>query len=407
MNLFEKLKTNKSIPPFLRKKGIFVVDDIMGVALLTTLSYNQDHDNYLIVTSNLYKAQKLYNSLASLLPNEEILLFPADELVRVEAMAQSKEMSAQRLYVLDEILNNRAKIVIANLSSAVRFLPNPELFKSRTLNFRVGESHDFGKLKIELAKNGYTHVSKVDQSLQFAFRGDILDIYSVNNDYPIRIEFFGDEIESIRYFDLATQTSIKKIDKVTILPASDLLLSEKESLEATDKLFDILEKDKEIVDINTFERIRNTIDDMIPYIIEGQMNEKHYKYYSLLSTYPHSIFDYCKNYTKILVNEESLESSNDILFKESHNYLADLFEAGKAISHLEIYQDLHNLINERSPKTIVTSNLIKSSSDINFGVKGVPYTANKSQDIVNIVESYLNDKFQVVINLQLQHRILY
>ena len=59
MNLFEKLKTNKSIPPFLRKKGIFVVDDIMGVALLTTLSYNQDHDNYLIVTSNLYKAQSL------------------------------------------------------------------------------------------------------------------------------------------------------------------------------------------------------------------------------------------------------------------------------------------------------------------------------------------------------------
>ena len=110
----------------------------MGISLLTTLSYNQDHDNYLIVTSNLYKAQKLYNSLVSLLSEKEVLLFPADELVRAEAMAQSKEMSAQRLYVLDEILNNRAKIVIANLSSAVRYLPNPELFKSRTLNFRVG-----------------------------------------------------------------------------------------------------------------------------------------------------------------------------------------------------------------------------------------------------------------------------
>ena len=152
-------------------------------------------------------------------------------------MAQSKEMSAQRLYVLDEIINNRAKIVIANLSTAVRYLPNPELFKSRTLNFRVGETYSFDKLRLQLAKNGYSHVSKVDQSLQFAFRGDILDIYSVNNDYPVRIEFFGDEIESIRYFDLASQTSIKKIDKVTILPASDLILSEEETLKATDKLF--------------------------------------------------------------------------------------------------------------------------------------------------------------------------
>ena len=239
----------------------------MGISLLTTLSYSQDHDNYLIVTSNLYKAQKLYNSLVSLISEKEVLLFPADELVRAEAMAQSKEMSAQRLYVLDEILNNRAKIVIANLSSAVRYLPNPELFKSKTLRFKVGETYSFDKLRLQLAKNGYSHVSKVDQSLQFAFRGDILDIYSVNNDYPVRIEFFGDEIESIRFFDLASQTSIKKIEEVTILPASDLILSEQETLEASDKLLNILEKEKEILDINTFERIRDTVDEMIQYIL--------------------------------------------------------------------------------------------------------------------------------------------
>ena len=406
MNLFEKLKTNKSIPPFLRKKGIFVVDDIMGISLLTTLSYSQDHDNYLIVTSNLYKAQKLYNSLVSLISEKEVLLFPADELVRAEAMAQSKEMSAQRLYVLDEILNNRAKIVIANLSSAVRYLPNPELFKSKTLRFKVGETYSFDKLRLQLAKNGYSHVSKVDQSLQFAFRGDILDIYSVNNDYPVRIEFFGDEIESIRFFDLASQTSIKKIEEVTILPASDLILSEQETLEASDKLLNILEKDKEIVDINTFERIRDTVDEMIPYILEGQMNERYYKYYSLLSNYPHSIFDYCKNYTKILVNDDALESSNDLLFKESHNYLAELFEAGKAISHLEIYQDLHNLINENSPRTIVTSNLIKRSSDVNFGLNNVPFIASKQTDIVNIIDSYLNNGYLTVVALSKKEQIL-
>ena len=279
MNLFEKLKTNMSIPPFLRKKGTFVVDDTMGIALLTAISYEKDKDNYLLITSNLYKAQQLYNSLTNLLPNEEVLLFPADELVRAEAMAQSKEMSAHRLYVLDEIINSRAKIVIANLSSAVRYLPRPDLFKERTLTFEVGETYDFSKLKIQLAKNGYSHVSKVDQSLQFAFRGDILDIYSVNNDYPVRIEFFGDEIESIRYFDLASQTSIRKIEKVTILPASDLILSNEESLKVADKLFNVLEKDKEVVGINTFERIRDTIDEMIPCLMEGQTSEKYYKYY--------------------------------------------------------------------------------------------------------------------------------
>ena len=406
MNLFEKLKTNMSIPPFLRKKGTFVVDDTMGIALLTAISYEKDKDNYLLITSNLYKAQQLYNSLTNLLPNEEVLLFPADELVRAEAMAQSKEMSAHRLYVLDEIINSRAKIVIANLSSAVRYLPRPDLFKERTLTFEVGETYDFSKLKIQLAKNGYSHVSKVDQSLQFAFRGDILDIYSVNNDYPVRIEFFGDEIESIRYFDLASQTSIRKIEKVTILPASDLILSDEESLKVADKLFDVLEKDKEVVGINTFERIRDTIDEMIPYLMEGQTSERYYKYYSLLTASHYSIFDYCRDFTKILVNEEALNSANEILFKESHNYLGELFEDGKTISHLEIYQDLHNLVNERTPKSIITSNLVKRSSDVNFDIKSVPYVANKQSDALNIIQSYLNENFQVVLALSSKENIL-
>ena len=406
MNLFEKLKVNKAIPPFLRKKGIFVVDDSMGISLLTAISYKQDHDKYLLVTSSLYKAQQLYNSLTSLINKDDVFLFPADELVRAEAMAQSKEMSAHRLYVLDEILNGKAKIVIANLSSAVRYLPNPTLFQSKTLKFRVGDTFDFANLKLQLAKNGYSHVSKVDQSLQFAFRGDILDIYSVNNDNPVRIEFFGDEIESIRFFDLATQTSVEKINEVTILPASDLILSENETMEATDKLFDILEKDKEIVGIDTFEKLRTVIDEMIPYILEGQMDERYYKYYSLLSKFPHSIFDYCKDYTKILVNEESLDAANNLMFQESHNYLGELFEAGKAISHLEMYQDLHNLISDKTSKTIVTSTLNKGISNVNFDIKGVPFVASKQQDALNIIQTYLNENYQIVLALTSKEQIL-
>ncbi|MCQ2776702.1 MAG: transcription-repair coupling factor [Bacilli bacterium] len=406
MNIFAKLKNSKAIPPFLRKKGHFVVDDTMGISLLTATSYKLDNEKYLLITSNLYNAQQIYNSLTSILDKEEVLLFPADELVRAEAMAQSKEMSAQRLYVLDEIISNRAKIVVANLSSALRYLPSPDLFRSRTLKFRVSEHYSYSEIKKSLVKLGYSLVSKIDQSLQFAVRGDVLDIYSVNNDYPVRIEFFDDEIESIRFFDLASQTSIKKVDEITILPASDLLLTDNEQLNAADKLFDILEKDKEIVDPNTFEMLRTTVEDILPPIMEGQMDEKLYKYYSLLSSSTYSIFDYCKDFTKILINEESLESSNSLLFNESHQYLGELFEAGKCISHLETYQDLHNLISDRSAKTIVTSSLMKSQNDVIFDIKSVPYVSNKTSDAFNIISNYLNDKYTVILALSSHEHIL-
>ena len=84
----------------------------------------------------------------------------------------------------------------------------------------MGNSYDLSKLKIDLVKYGYIHVNKIDASLQFAVRGDILDIYSVNNDYPIRIEFFGDEIESIKELDPLTGEIISRRDHISIFPAS-------------------------------------------------------------------------------------------------------------------------------------------------------------------------------------------
>ena len=201
MNLFEKLKTNNVTPLLEKRKGHFVVDDNNGVSLLIASSYKNNKGSYLVVASNLFKAQKIYSSLVSFLGKDDVLFFPCDELIRAETIAQSKEMSAHRLYVLDEILKRKNVIVVSNLASACRYLPSPELFKERTFSLKQGGHYDISKIRKQLIENGYSLVNKVDQSLQFAIRGDVLDIFSVNNDNPVRIEFFDDEIESIRYFD--------------------------------------------------------------------------------------------------------------------------------------------------------------------------------------------------------------
>ena len=120
--------------------------------------------------------------LVSLLPKKKISLYVTDELIRAETLAASKEMSANRIYTLDEIINSKCDIVIANIAAVLRYLPKLSLFEDSTIKFKVGQKVDLLKLKKELVQAGYTQTSKIDQSLQFASRGDILYIYSVNYD---------------------------------------------------------------------------------------------------------------------------------------------------------------------------------------------------------------------------------
>jgi transcription-repair coupling factor (superfamily II helicase) len=310
VNLFEKLKSLSSIPPFFAKRGHFVVDDLVGISLLTATSYYRDKGKYLIVVSNLYKAQQICSFLQTLVGKDNVFLFPCDELIRAETMAQSKEMVAHRLYVLSRIISNNAPIVVANLASATRYLPDIELFSSQTKTLKVGDVVDIEKLKKELVIAGYLRVNRIDQSLQFAIRGDIIDIFSVNQDNPVRIELFGDEIESIRYFDLAKQTSIEEIKEITLLPANDILLSEKELKAAFDKVGNILEKDQAHLSPDQFEILRDNVDNDISNLLEGNIDQRLYKYFGFLSDKHFSIFDYCKDYTKIIVDKSAIDNSN-------------------------------------------------------------------------------------------------
>ena len=326
------------------------------------------------------------------------MLFPSDELIRADSISQSKEMAANRIYVLNEILNSRADIVICNVASLTRYLPSPSMFKEHVLTFKKGNKCRLEDIKKVLVRSGYYKVNKIDQSLQFAVRGDILDIYSVNYDDPIRIEFFDDEIESIRFFDVATQVSKENIDKVEILPANDFLFSEKEAKEAGEKIYSQLKKDQEVISPSEFDNLRNITETDVMDILEYNYSPRLYRYYSLISDNTASIVDYCQNYVTVIVDEKSVEESFSLLDEEARSYLYELFENGRMISHLEMYRDYHDLHFNHS-NLIKTKLLSDSSDDITFKCVPVPFSANKDIDALNIIRNYLNQEYKVNISL--------
>lgn len=395
MNLFDKVRLNKAIPPFLSGSGNFVVDDTFGISLLTSIAYKESDNNYLIVVSNLYKAQKVYDFISSIVNKDNVILFPNDELIRAEYLSQSKEMVSARIFALNEILNSKRKIVITNISAATKYLPKPSLFNANCLSFSINQKININEIKKQLVNIGYSQVSKIDQSLQFASRGDILDIFSVNSDYPIRIELFGDEIESIREFEISTQLSIKKLTKAFILPANEFLLTEEEYKSSKDKILSILNKDKEHLDYSVFETLFNGTYNDLDDLSSKNFSQRLNKYYGLLTDNHYSLFDYCKNYKIIIDDVESIKTANSLILDESTSFLNELHEAGKIISHLGLNQDINSLVNFKN--CIKTSMFLKNSSDISFNLKPIPFQSSKTSDAINIIKSYINENYEIHI----------
>ena len=321
-----------------------------------------------------------------------------DELIRAENLSLSKEMAANRIYTLNEVINGNADIVITNLAAFTRYLPSKEVFLKSVLNFKVGDKIDLTETKKRLVKAGYSQVNKIDQSLQFASRGDILDIYSVNYDYPIRIELFDDEIESIRYFDIANQVSTDKLKEAIILPANDFLFSEEESLKASEILHAQLEKDRTRLSPSSFDNLRNVVDSDIYDILEFNYSPNLYRYFSKISKSTQTISDYCVGYNIVIVDEDSIKEANNILIQESSSFLYELFENGRAISDLSLFKDFSSIHISRG-HLINTSSLQKDESDITFNCKDVPYETNKENDSLNIINLYRNLGYYVNISL--------
>ena len=228
LRIFKQIEDSDFISSFIKKEGRFVVVDSLSLAIIASSVFNKKKQRILINCPNLYSAQEVYEHLINFVGDENLLFFPQDEIFRVDVDAYSKEMLLQRLFVMEESLKKEPKILICHSASLTRFLPSLELFKSNILLIEKNKSYNIKEIINHLVRQGYTRVNKIDGQLQYALRGDILDIYLIDKQDPIRIEFFDDEVESIRFFNISNQLSIEEIDKVTIFPANDILLTQEE-----------------------------------------------------------------------------------------------------------------------------------------------------------------------------------
>ena len=181
-------------------------------------------DNILVVASTLYQANLFYEKLLNY--NDNVLLFPMDDFITSVAVAISPELKLKRLETLKKINENKPYIIMGYL----RFLTNKEEVNKLSLILKKNTNISRNNLINTLEEYGYNQESIVISTGSYAVRGFIVDIFIVDEEHPIRIEFFGDDIESIRYFDESSQLSIKEINEIEILPNKEIDTDKKSSL---------------------------------------------------------------------------------------------------------------------------------------------------------------------------------
>lgn len=190
--------------------------------------HKRSSKNLLILTSNIYEANKIYERIS--LYTKDAYLFPMDDFISSVALAISPEFKIKRLEVLEQIKKNKKSIVITDLMGFLRFLPNHKELKLLSKDLRINSKINRDDLLSLLEEYGYAKTSLVSASGEYAARGFIIDIFLIQEVHPIRIEFFDNEIESIRYFNEETQLSKQSVDSIKIKPFKELSSETKSSI---------------------------------------------------------------------------------------------------------------------------------------------------------------------------------
>lgn len=375
----------------------FYGDEIINSFFLGfKLLQNNKDKNVLILTKNNYISNKLYNAFSLVLPKEKVILMPSDELIRVEYISQSKEMLAQQVNSLNEIIKSKNSIAIASIQSCFRFYPTKKVFLDSIIKLKVGEEIDLDFLKHKITEIGYYRVNKIDQSLQFASRGDILDIYSLNYDDPIRIEFFDNVIESIRFFHVNDQSSYTKTNSVEILPATLNLLSEDEIKNAKNTILQQCEKDlKHFLNQQDRDEFINNVNNEIENFEENRYSNQFYKYIGFLQGFHCNLTDFFNEDYLIISNKIENEANLSRLISESDSFLNELFELRKCISNLH-YFSLDNCNLNKSLIIYENENLIKDERNITANITPPRYVFSKQSVGINIFDVYKKDGYKII-----------
>ena len=190
--------------------------------------------NKLIVTFGEQKAKELYDEYSFF--DKEVVYYPSKDVLFYQSDIRGNLLTAERIRALKAIREQERVTLVTTFDALMNTMAPIEKMWENVLALEQGQLLDLKEIQAALIRMGYEKEYQVQTMGQFSVRGGILDVFPLTEENPIRIELWGDEIDTIRYFDCESQKSIENIDRVSIYPAAEIVLSDEEKAGGIEKL---------------------------------------------------------------------------------------------------------------------------------------------------------------------------
>ena len=209
-----------------KKQSPVSISGLTGVGMteLVTAINAYNKKPILLVTYNEIQAKKILENI-KVFNEEKVVLFPKKEIVTYDYIAESKDLPYERIQTLSKIKENKNIIVVATVEAIMQKIPSKDILFKDMLEFKIGDICNLEDIKRKLVNLGYTRYDLIEGRGQFSIRGGIIDI-SLDEKTGVRIELWGDEVDSIRNFNINSQRSINTLEKVKIYPAHEYVLED-------------------------------------------------------------------------------------------------------------------------------------------------------------------------------------
>ncbi len=350
----------------------------------------QTNKKICIITYNEIQAKNLLKNLNYF--NKKVVYFPKKEIVTYDYDVESKDLIYERMDALNKIYTNEAQIIVTTIEACMQeMIAKKDLF-SNIISFEFNKNYNFEEIKQKLVNLGYERVDLIEGKGQFSIRGDILDIALTENK-GVRIEFWGDEIDSIRYFNISSQRSIEEIRKINIYPAHEYVLNN-----SIDEVCKKIEETKE-----DFSYLEEAINNDIEQIKSENYISKIDKYIKCFYNQRNTILDYLLKDTITFVDEIGKVKArvNNILLDnkslitvllEKKKFVPQIIENLKDFEHIDI--DLKNrqivyLENQDLP--------LNRPNSFSFTYKELNFYKANTEALIEKIETGLNDNKKIIV----------
>ncbi|AYU53963.1 transcription-repair coupling factor [Staphylococcus debuckii] len=381
-----------------------LVTGLSGAAKATMMAekYLSSNRPMVVITNNLYQADKLEADIQHYVNDDEIYKYPLQDIMTEEFSTQSPQLMSERVRTLTGLAEGQRGFFIIPLNGLKKLQTPVDIWQSHQVKLSVGDDIDVDDFLNKLVDMGYRRETAVSHIGEFSLRGGIIDIYPLIGN-PVRIELFDTEVDSIRQFDIESQRSEENQDTVAITSASDYIITDDVLKRIKVQLKEAYEQTRPKIDKSVRNDIKDTYESFLQFDSDFIDHQVIRRLVAFMYEQPATLVDYISNNAIIAVDEYNrVKDTEETLTTEVNDFMTQLIESGKGFIGQQFMNDkaFEELINSRQITyfTLFTASMpVKLNHIVKFSSKPVQQFYGQYDIMRSEFQRYVNNGYTVVV----------